>query len=267
MLHPNPNLVDVHLIGETRTESDLADKMNDCKKRLSLALVLTLLLFSTSHAREVQTDTDYADSKVVWEFSTQKPYVYYTNDSYSRRAGNTFPGEPAAYYARVQSARQMVRVDNCEGAVPLLEQATHEYADHGNIWGLLGACLDKLGKWEGAVEAYKEALGLGVQPWDSDLYLPPNDMMVKIAGVYAQASDTENALLWLRRGLESSHHVIASRDFHGPATDIEVRRADCSYHRVSGHAERQQFCRVEEDLVLLDQPAKARHLSHPRHVL
>jgi len=272
LLLPNPNLVDVHLIRQTRTESDLADKMNDCKKHQSLALGLMLLLFSTSHAREDETDkgraatdTDYADSKVVSEFSTQKPYVYYTNDSYSRRAGNTFPGEPAAYYARVQSARQMVRADNCEGAVPLLEQATDEYADHGNVWGLLGACLDKLGKWEGAVEAYTEALGLGVQPWDSDLYLPPNDMMVKIAGVYAQAGDTENALLWLRRGLEARYD---ERPDIATAPEFAKLLGDDEFAALAGLAPVGTLTRDEEwryDIAFLREQVTMLHVDPDHH--
>lgn len=141
-------------------------------------------------------------------YEREMPALNETNQSRGRRASTVFPDDPAIYFALVQTAREMMRGDDCSSAAVLLERATREYSDHGNVWALLGACRNKLGKWEGAVEAFKKALALGVQPWDLDLDevdLNPNDMMIKIAGAYAQAGDTGQALMWLRRGLEARY--------------------------------------------------------------
>lgn len=138
-------------------------------------------------------------------FSIERSLVRETNDSSYTRESSTYPSDPARYYLSLQTAREHVRNEDCESAVALLEHAVQQYADDGAVWGLLGACRAKLKTWEKAVEAFEVALELGVRPWDLDLDLNPNDIMVKIAGIYAQAGDTDRALAWLRRGFEARY--------------------------------------------------------------
>ncbi len=138
-------------------------------------------------------------------FASETRLLNDTTESYGKRASVDFPDNPSDYFSRVQSAREMLRTGDCAGAVPLLERATKDYSDHGNVWGLLGKCRAEIGEWEGAAEAYQEALKLGVQPWDLDLDLNPNDIMVEIAGIYAQAGNHEKARAWLRRGLKARY--------------------------------------------------------------
>ena len=164
-------------------------------------------------------------------FAAKSQFLNDTNTSFGRRASVGFPANPAAYYSRLNSAREMIRAGDCANALPLLEQATNEYTDHGNVWGLFGKCRAETGAWEDAAEAYKKALALGFQPWDLDLDLNPNDMMVKIAGVYAQAGDSEKALVWLRRGLEAHYD---ERPDLAEAPEFENLRGNKEFAELAG---------------------------------
>lgn len=171
---------------------------------IALAILVCVGFFS-SQAKSAPGSEGSATSSV---FARNTPLINETNQARGRRASTVFPKDPTIFFALVQTAREMMRGDDCSSAVALLERATREYSDHGNVWALLGACRNKLGAWDGAIEAFKKALELGVQPWDLDLDevdLNPNDMMIKIAGAYAQAGNTEQALVWLRRGLEARY--------------------------------------------------------------
>jgi tetratricopeptide (TPR) repeat protein len=126
---------------------------------------------------------------------------------------------------RVQTAHALVGSGDCADAAPLLERAVQEYTDDGNVWGLLGACRAKLSAWHEAVTAFEKALELGVRPWDLDLDLNPNDIMVRIAATYAQAGDATRALAWLRRGLEARYderpELIKAPEFANLRNDSE----------------------------------------------
>jgi tetratricopeptide (TPR) repeat protein len=135
-------------------------------------------------------------------FAAEKDLLNESNDAYARCAGTGFPADPAGYFSAVQSARKFLRDGHCERAIPLLERATREYPDNGDTWALLGVCRANVNKWIVAVDAFRQALELGVTPWDLDIDLNPNDMMIAIAKAYAQAGETEKSLTWLHRGLE-----------------------------------------------------------------
>lgn len=176
-------------------------KKNGPKMGRFIPLSLFLVAATGCATQDVAGEND----NTVSMFSSEKSLLNDTNTSYGQRASLAFPPDPVNYFARVKLARDMMRAGDCAGALFFLEQVTEEYADNGNVWGLLGVCREQAGMWETAAEAYVRALHLGVQPWDLDLDLNPNDIMVKIAGLYAQAGDADEALIWLKRGLEARY--------------------------------------------------------------
>jgi tetratricopeptide (TPR) repeat protein len=166
--------------------------------------ILTLFVNSPNMAMQGE-HVSISKQAEVFTFAADTQLLNDSNESYGKRASVDFPDNPTDYFFGVELAREKVRKGDCKGAVPLLERAIKDYSDHGNVRGLLGKCRAEVGKWKSAAEAYKKALQLGVQPWDFDLDLNPNDMMIKIAGVYAQAGNQDKALIWLRRGLDARY--------------------------------------------------------------
>lgn len=167
------------------------------RRHMSVGL---LMIFWAASAGPVAA----AGSVTAQTFASERPLLNASNDASSRHASRYFPDDPARYFQRVLSARAFIRNEACSEAVPLLEAATNSYPDDGDVWALLGVCRFKTGDWIAAANAFEQALGLGVTPWDPDfdIDLNPNDMMVVIARAYARAGDEERALVWLRRGLE-----------------------------------------------------------------
>ena len=174
--------------------------------RLFFATASLLMMFAGScHIAMAAENVGNGRMDTATSFASETRLLSDTNESIGTHASVDFPDNPSDYFVRVQTAREMLRAGDCAGAVPLLERATKDYSDNGNVWGLLGKCQADVDEWEGAAEAYTEALKLGVQPWDLDLDLNPNDMMVEIAAVYAQAGNHKEAQVWLRRGLKARY--------------------------------------------------------------
>jgi len=197
-------------------------------------------------------------------FTSASEFLNESNTSYGRRASVDFPDDPSDHFSRVQAAREMLRAADCESAVPLLERVVTEYADNGNVWGLLGKCRSESAEWEGAAEAYKEALKLGFQPWDLDLDLNPNDMMVRIAAVYAQAGDREKALAWLRRGVEARYD---ERPDIADAPEFADLRDDHEFAKLAGLKPKEARSRDEEwryDIAFLREQVLTLH-ADPDH--
>lgn len=126
-----------------------------------------------------------------------------TNSTFGRRASQTFPDDPAQHFLAVQRASELAQSGDCEIALPLLNSAVRDYADHGNIWYWYGFCLEATGNYEASVDALVMALELGVTPWEVEAN--PNDIVIEIADIYARLGVNELALDWLRRGLAARY--------------------------------------------------------------
>jgi tetratricopeptide (TPR) repeat protein len=176
-------------------------------------------------------------------FSKEKRLLNETTDAYSRRSGNIFPKEPASYFNNIETARRLMRDDNYKSAIPLLEHATQEYRDNGDIWGLLGVCKFKISDWMGAVAAFDQALVLGVTPWDMDIDLNPNDMMIAIAKAYAQAGDKGQAITWLKKGLELRYD---ERPDLAAATEFSSLKDQPEFNALVGSLPEGTFTRDEQ---------------------
>lgn len=212
----------------------------------AFALTMSFICLHVAMAGEVVGSSGQGASST---FASETRFLSDTNESHGKRASIEFPEKPSEYFFRVRSGREMLRNGDCAGAVALLEQATGEYSDHGNVWGLLAKCRAEIGEWEGAAEAYKEALKLGVKPWDSDLDLNPNDMMISIAGVYAQAGNQKKSLAWLRRGLVAHYD---ERPYIAEAPEFANLRADDEFGKLVGVKPNGTRSRNEEWLYDID---------------
>ncbi len=233
--------------------------------KLATALIIVFCAASCAHIALAGEPIYSAKPNTASVFSMETQLLNNTNESYGRRGSLAFPNEPTEYYTRVQSAREMIRAGDCANALPLLERATSEYVDHGNVWGLLGKCRAEAGKWVSAAEAYKEALKLGVQPWDLDLDLNPNDMMIKIAGIYAQAGSRDKALAWLRRGLEAHYD---ERPDIAEAPEFESLRNDDEFAKLAGLAPKGRRSRDQEwryDIAFLHEQVAMLHADPDHH--
>ena len=213
---------------------------------------------AAEHPGNAQTDATSA-------FASASESASQSGASEGRRASVDFPEDPSGYFSRVQAAREMLRNGDCESAVPLFEQAVNKYSDDGNVWGLLGKCRSEIAAWQGAIEAYKEALKLGFQPWDSDLDLNPNDMMVRVAGAYAQAGNRDKALVWLRRGLEARYD---ERPDIADAPEFVGLRDDADFSTLAGLRPKVQLSRDEQwryDIAFLRDQVAMLHANPDHH--
>jgi hypothetical protein len=170
-------------------------------KRISPAIAV-YLISATMLSACIPDKSSLGETGLVYDFALSKPFLNDSTDAYSRRAGTTFPDDPVGYFTALKSARRMIHNGECPGAVPLLERATREYQDNGNTWGMLGTCYFKTADWLGAAHAYQQALELGATPWDREIDLNPNDMMIAIAQAHARAGDNDLSIAWLQRGLD-----------------------------------------------------------------
>ncbi len=168
-----------------------------------LRLTIAACLISAAILSACISDQTSSDVTVIsCDFATEKRLLDESTNAYARRAGTAFPVDPVGYFTALKSARVMVRNGHCAGAMSLLERATREYQDNGDAWGLLGTCYVKTGDWLGATHAFEQALELGTTPWDREIDLNPNDMMIVIAKAHAQAGDKDLSIAWLQRGLD-----------------------------------------------------------------
>lgn len=166
-----------------------------------LRTMTTALIISASLAACVAQEPQIAETSAAYDFSQEKQLLNETTNAYARRSSKVFPKDPVGYFNDIETARQFMRDGNYENAVPLLETAAQVYKDDGDIWGLLGVSKNKTGDWMGAVSAFKQSLALGVTPWDLDIDLNPNDMVIAVAKAHAQAGNQDQALAWLKKGL------------------------------------------------------------------
>jgi Flp pilus assembly protein TadD len=94
--------------------------------------------------------------------------------------------DPKVYFEQKQSAIALVRAQQWEKALPLLQNLTQQYKNDGETWYLLGLSYFNLQQWQQALAPLKQALNLGyrlekIPTGESN----PNDLMVKIAKTYA----------------------------------------------------------------------------------
>lgn len=158
-------------------------------------------------------------------FSIERPLLGNATKEQRLHASISFPARPSEFFALVSKARHQIRDGNCASAVPLLEQAVDSYGDRGDVWALLGICRFDLAEWIPAALALERALQLGTTPWDAEVGLNPNDIMIKIAASHARGGDRDSAISWLRRGLEARYDerpgIAEMAEFAGLAGDDE----------------------------------------------
>jgi tetratricopeptide (TPR) repeat protein len=128
----------------------------------------------------------------------------WTNSSLGREPTVIKVDDPALYYANRNKAIELVKSKNWQAAKPLLQKLTASFKDDGDTWFVLGLTYLNLKQWEKAAQALKNSLALGTRlhgmPGDG---ANPNDMMIKIAEVYAQMGDQQQAIHWIKKSLNA----------------------------------------------------------------
>jgi tetratricopeptide (TPR) repeat protein len=138
-------------------------------------------------------------------FAKETAYPYYTSDPYGRQPGVSFPDDPADYYLRRKVALAMAHRGECADAVPRLSALVREFGDDSELWAELGLCESAIGGREAAIASLETALELGAGPFDGNFETIPAEIMVEIGWLHAGLGDVEEALSWLRRGLEARY--------------------------------------------------------------
>ena len=169
--------------------------------------------------------------------------------------------DPLIYFQTVLTARRYAQQDQCDAAIQILEDATTFFPDDGDIWALTGICLVQTEQWLRSIEAFEKALQLGVSPWDPDVSLNPNDIMIEIAKSYAQAGDREGALVWLEKGLQ---HRYDERPSIASETGFSSLAEDKEFRGLAGLAPDGKFTRNEQwryDIAFLGKQIELLHVQ------
>ncbi|WP_100640825.1 tetratricopeptide repeat protein [Alteromonas facilis] len=107
------------------------------------------------------------------------------------------------YFQNKQDALRLCKSGVCNDALPLLSRLTQQFNADGDTWYLLGNAYRQAGNYEAAASALVTALELGTKlrgiPNGAS---NPNDLMVIIAEVYAQANNKALAQHWLTKALD-----------------------------------------------------------------
>lgn len=183
--------------------------------------------------------------------------------------------DPKAYFKQKQSAISLVRAQQWEKALPLLQSLTQQYKDDGETWYLLGLSYFNLQQWQQALAPLKQALDLGyrlemIPTGESN----PNDLMVKIAKTYAQLEDENNALAWLEKALAArwdDKPKLAGRSLFssGISTDFKNIQDSDAFKKLAGATVPEGLTRAQKwqlDLNYLVSEIKRLHVDTYHHV-
>jgi tetratricopeptide (TPR) repeat protein len=118
-----------------------------------------------------------------------------TNSAIGRAPTGIKVANPVLYYANRVKAIELVKNENWQEAKPLLQRLTTEFKDDGDTWFALGLTYLGLEQWPEAIEALENSLALGTRLFG----MPggganPNDMMIRLAEVYGQMGDEDQAI-------------------------------------------------------------------------
>ena len=183
--------------------------------------------------------------------------------------------DPQAYFEQKQSAISLVRAQQWEKALPLIQSLTQQYKDDGETWYLLGLSYFNLQQWQQALAPLKQALNLGyriekIPTGESN----PNDLMLKISKTYAQLEDENNALAWLEKALAArwdDKPKLAGRSLFssGISTDFKNIQDSGAFKKLAGASVPEGLTRAQKwqlDLNYLVSEIKRLHVDTYHHV-
>jgi len=168
-----------------------------------------------------------------------------TNDSSTQAAPSSFPKRPADFYLRNQQAKRALVSGHCQQALPLLERSVKEYAEDGNLWRALALCKAQLQQPDAAIDAFRKAIALGATPWDLNYgdSEHANDMMIRIAMLYAGMGQKQKALEWLERGLRAR---FDERNTLADKTEFNSLRSNAKFAHLLGLPDKKVTSRDEK---------------------
>jgi tetratricopeptide (TPR) repeat protein len=114
---------------------------------------------------------------------------------------------PIEYFKQRNEAVSLVKNEQWQESIIILESLTEQYQNDADLYYLLGLSFYQVEKYQNAISALKKTLNLGGTiltdiPTGS---APSNDIMIKIAKAYAKDGDKSNALLWLQKGFAARY--------------------------------------------------------------
>ncbi|WP_448568923.1 TPR end-of-group domain-containing protein [Thalassotalea ganghwensis] len=126
-----------------------------------------------------------------------------SNNAHDVSIGEVSELNSVLYFQNKQEALRLCKSGVCNDALPLLTRLTQQFHADGDNWYLLGNAYRQAGNYEAAANAFVSALKLGTKlrgiPNSAS---NPNDLMVIIAEVYAQANNEKLTQYWLAKALE-----------------------------------------------------------------
>ena len=126
----------------------------------------------------------------------------FSNDALAITPNKILVKNPVQYFRLKEQAITHCKNENWQLALPILQKLTKQFKDDGETWYLLGLSYRQNGDFNKAAKALKESIQLGSRlkgiPTGAS---NPNDVMVKIAEIYAQLEDEQLTKAWLTRAL------------------------------------------------------------------
>ena len=125
---------------------------------------------------------------------------------------------PVAQSQRATEAEadSLFAVHQWEKAAASYRVVTGGEPGNGRAWFRLGSCLHTLGDYDGAVDAYRRAAGIGGNPV----------VMYNLACAFSLSGKRDSAIAWLARGADAGFHRV--RDMNEDA-DLASLRADARF--------------------------------------
>lgn len=168
----------------------------------------------------------------------------------------------------------MVKNHNWQEAKSLLQKLTADFKDDGDTWFALGLTYLELEQWQKAVNALENALALGTRLFG----MPggganPNDMMIRLAEVYGQIGDENQAIHWINQALKArwdDRPKLAGTSFSQQGKNPNFKKFEASeaFQKAAGSYLPPELSRDDGwryDLHYLADEIKRLHV-HPYHV-
>lgn len=172
------------------------------------------------------------------------------------------------YYHQRDEAVNLVKNENWQESILILESLTEQYQNDADLFYLLGLSYYQVEQYQNAIIALKKTLDFGGTilreiPTGS---APSNDIMIKIAKAYAKNGDENNAILWLRKGFASRYDEkpflkgsSAFKNFNEDEAFLELFGIDTKENIISGET-------WVKDITYLEKRINELHYS-PNHAI
>ena len=175
---------------------------------------------------------------------------------------------PIEYFNQRNEVVSLVKNEQWQESIPILENLTRKYQDDADLFYLLGLSYYQVEQYQNAIISLKKALNIGGTilrgiPTGS---APSNDIMIKIAKAYAKDGDKNNAILWLRKGFKLRYD---EKPFLKDSSAFINIKEDEDFQKLFGNDAKENITREEawtSDIAYLEKRIYELHYS-PNHAI